>query len=148
MGSKVILGNLLVFPIADSLLYVEPLYIRAENGQLPELKRVLASYGDRTVMGTDIDSTLSALFKGSENPAPVIAKTVPASGIGVPPSPGIRAPQPPVTGAVIAPPALQAAATHYSRAIAALKQGDWTSFGAEMRQLGEELGQPADSARH
>jgi uncharacterized protein len=146
MGSKVILGNLLVFPIADSLLYVEPLYIRAENGQLPELKRVLASYGDRTVMGTDIESTLSALFKGSENPAAVITKTVPPSGMGA--SPGSRPPQLPVTNAVIAPPGLQAAATHYSRAIAALKQGDWTSFGAEMRQLGEELGQPADSTRH
>jgi uncharacterized protein len=149
MGSKVILGNLLVFPIADSLLYVEPLYIRAENGQLPELKRVLASYGDRTVMGTDIESTLSALFKGSENPAAVITKTVPPSGMGAPPpSAGSRPPQLPVTNAVIAPPGLQAAATHYSRAIAALKQGDWTSFGAEMRQLGEELGQPADSTRH
>jgi len=149
MGSKVILGNLLVFPIADSLLYVEPLYIRAENGQLPELKRVLASYGDRTVMGTDIESTLSALLKGSENPAAVITKTVPPSGMGAPPpSPGSRPPQLPVTNAVIASPGLQAAATHYSRAIAALKQGDWTSFGAEMRQLGEELGQPADSTRH
>jgi uncharacterized membrane protein (UPF0182 family) len=149
MGSKVILGNLLVFPIADSLLYVEPLYIRAENGQLPELKRVLASYGDRTVMGTDIESTLSALFKGSENPAAVIAKTVAPSGIGVPPAPGMPVPQTPsVAAAAKTPPGLQAAATHYSRAIAALKQGDWTSFGAEMRQLGEELGQPADSTRH
>ena len=68
MGSKVILGNLLVFPIEDSLLYVEPLYIRAANGQLPELKRVLASYSDRTVMGKDLDSTLAALFKGREGP--------------------------------------------------------------------------------
>ena len=148
MGSKVILGNLLVFPIADSLLYVEPLYIRAENGQLPELKRVLASYGDRTVMGTDIESTLGALFKGSANPAAVIAKTIPPSGMGEPPS-GLKVSQPSVAGPpVSASPGLQAAATHYSRAIAALKQGDWTSFGAEMRQLGEELGQPVDSTRH
>ena len=51
MGSKVILGNLLVIPIEDSLLYVEPLYIRAQDGQLPELQRVLASYSDRAVMG-------------------------------------------------------------------------------------------------
>jgi uncharacterized membrane protein (UPF0182 family) len=148
MGSKVILGNLLVFPIADSLLYVEPLYIRAENGQLPELKRVLASYGDRTVMGTDIESTLGALFKNSENAAAVIAKTIPPSGMGEPPT-GIKAPQLPVAGPpVTASPGLQAAATHYSRAIAALKRGDWTSFGAEMRELGEELGQPADSRRN
>ncbi len=145
MGSKVILGNLLVFPIADSLLYVEPLYIRAENGQLPELKRVLASYSDRTVMGNDIDSTLVALFKGNELPAPVVAKNLPPSGMSAPSALGVPEPQP---VAANAPPGLQTAATHYTRAIAALKNGDWTGFGAEMRQLGEELGQPADSTHH
>src|ERR1700674_3418596 len=131
MGSKVILGNLLVFPIADSLLYVEPLYIRAENGQLPELKRVLASYGDRTVMGTSIDSTLAALFKGGEGPAPIIAKSVPPAGMNTPAEAG--APPPPTSSEAApanAPPGLQAAAAHYNRAIAALKQGDWTAFGA------------------
>ncbi len=141
MGSKVILGNLLVFPIADSLLYVEPLYIRAENGQLPELKRVLASYSDRTVMGTDMDTTLTALFKGNDISAPTIAKVLPPGGMGgAPPAASQQAAGAPV----VSPPGLQAAATHYSRAIAALKQGDWTAFGDEMKQLGEELGQPAD----
>ena len=141
MGSKVILGNLLVFPIADSLLYVEPLYIRAENGQLPELKRVLASYSDRTVMGTDMDTTLTALFKGNDISAPAIAKVLPPGGMGgAPPAPSQQAASAPINS----PPGLQTAATHYSRAIAALKQGDWTAFGDEMKQLGEELGQPAD----
>ena len=65
MGSKVILGNLLVIPIEDSLLYVEPLYIRAENGQLPELQRVIASYSDRVVMGDTLDLTLAALFQNA-----------------------------------------------------------------------------------
>ncbi len=63
MGSKVLLGNLLVIPIQDSLLYVEPLFIRAENGQLPELQRVVASYSDRVVMGDTLDLTLAALFR-------------------------------------------------------------------------------------
>jgi uncharacterized protein len=149
MGSKVILGNLLVIPIADSLLYVEPLYIRAENGQLPELKRVLASYGDRTVMGTSIDSTLAALFKGTESIAPVIAASAPPSGMNPPAATGAPPPlAPSQVASAHTPPELQAAATHYSRAIAALKQGDWTAFGAEMRQLGDELGQPADTGHH
>ncbi len=144
MGSKVILGNLLVIPVEDSLLYVEPLYIRAENGQLPELKRVLASYGDRTVMGTSIDATLAALFKTGESAAPVIAAAVPPSGMN-PPAGAISAPLATSPAAAArTPPELQAAATHYSRAIAALKQGDWTAFGEEMRQLGDELGQPAE----
>jgi uncharacterized membrane protein (UPF0182 family) len=148
MGSKVILGNLLVIPLEDSLLYVEPLYIRAENGQLPELKRVLASYGDRTVMGTSIDSTLAALFKSSESVPAVITASVPSPGV----SPPAGAGAPPLIAAPGGPahtaPELQSAASHYSRAIAALKQGDWTAFGDEMRQLGDELGQPADSGHH
>jgi len=49
-GSQVIRGNLLVIPIERSLLYVEPLYIAAEKGQLPELKRVIVGFGDRIAM--------------------------------------------------------------------------------------------------
>ena len=50
MGSRVIRGHLLVVPIENSILYVSPLYLRAATGQLPELKRVIAAYGDRVVM--------------------------------------------------------------------------------------------------
>ncbi|MGA2410838.1 MAG: UPF0182 family protein, partial [Candidatus Binataceae bacterium] len=139
MGSKVLLGNLLVIPVEDSLLYVEPLYIRAQDGQLPELKRVLASYSDRTVMGDDLDLTLAALFKGAEGvPSPVIA------GAG----------QAPVTIAVSAeasqpgkvPAGEAGAAAHYNNALQALRGGDWNRFGAEMQKLGEELGQPGGPA--
>ncbi len=149
MGSKVILGNLLVIPVEDALLYVEPLYIRAQNGQLPELKRVLASYGDRTVMGTTMESALTALFSGPENnPAPIVASTTAPASMPAPAQPGA----PPAASATVvstnSPPGLQAAAGHYNRAIAALKQGDWTSFGAEMRQLGEELSRPAEATHH
>src|SRR6516225_9540990 len=80
MGSKVILGNLLVIPVADSLLYVEPLYIRAQNGQLPELQRVLASYADRTVMGDNLELTLASLFKGKEGAPTMVATAGPANG--------------------------------------------------------------------
>jgi hypothetical protein len=50
LGSRVIRGNLLVIPIENSILYVSPLYLRAEKGQLPELKRVIPRHlrrGDR-----------------------------------------------------------------------------------------------------
>ena len=43
MGSRVIRGTLLVVPIGNSILYVSPLYLRAQSGQLPELKRVIAA---------------------------------------------------------------------------------------------------------
>jgi uncharacterized protein len=138
MGSKVILGNLLVFPIENALLYVEPLYIRAENGQLPELQRVIAAYSDRIVMGESLSSTLSALFTGPvEAPPPTIANT-----------PSI-APKPAAGGTVNGPAVkgnLASASLHYSRALAALRSGDWAQFGTEMQKLGGDLGHTNDSA--
>jgi uncharacterized membrane protein (UPF0182 family) len=150
MGSKVILGNLLVIPIEDSLLYVEPLYIRAQNGQLPELKRMLASYGDRTVMGDNLELTLAALFKGATTttPAPVVAKIAPGTGLASKPQVAAAAQPPPLARADNAPLPVQDAAGHYNRALEALKQGDWTNFGAEMQKLGEQLSQRSDAMRH
>ncbi len=139
MGSKVVLGNLLVIPIQDSLLYVEPLYIRAENGQLPELQRVIASYSDRVVMGDTLDSTLQALFAAGVAPAaPTIAKVAPQAPL-----------QPPLAAsAVRSAPDIKAAASHYARALDALKSGDWTAFGDEMNRLGRELGQVPAGTNH
>jgi uncharacterized membrane protein (UPF0182 family) len=132
MGSKVILGNLLVIPVEDSLLYVEPLYIRAQNGQLPELKRVLAAYSERTVMGDDLKLTLAALFTGEQGiPPPVVAKTGPASQLAAAQA---------AEAAGKMPAALASASGHYTRALQALRAGDWTQFGAEMQQLGTALG--------
>jgi uncharacterized protein len=145
MGSKVILGNLLVIPVEDSLLYVEPLYIRAQNGQLPELTRVLASYGDRTVMGENLELTLAALFKGQEGiPPPTVAKTGQVSR----PESQLAAAQAAETAANHggrSAAGLTAASDHYSRALQALRAGDWTQFGAEMQKLGTALGAPASS---
>lgn len=61
-GSQVIRGNLLVIPIERSLLYVQPLYIAAEKGQLPELKRVIVGFGDRIAMEETLDAALARVF--------------------------------------------------------------------------------------
>jgi len=61
-GSKVIRGNLLVIPLEQSLLYVEPLYLEAEDTGLPELRRVILSYGDNIVWGADLEDALAQLF--------------------------------------------------------------------------------------
>ena len=141
MGSKVILGNLIVIPVEDSLLYVEPLYIRAENGQLPELQRVIAAYGDQVVMGETLPTTLASLFTGAhEGVAPPVIAQVSAPA--------------PVTNIGATPPAVQnatsasAAANHYNRAIKALGTGNWTEFGNEMQQLGQDLGQNSGGMTH
>ena len=78
-GSEVIRGNLLVLPIENSLLYVEPLYLRAENGQIPELKRVVLSSDDRIVMRETLAQALEDLFEGGDPlPAPATTTTVAA----------------------------------------------------------------------
>jgi uncharacterized membrane protein (UPF0182 family) len=137
MGSKVLLGNLLVIPIEDSLLYVEPLYIRAQNGQIPELQRVLASYSDNTVMADTLSATLAALFKTAA-PPPVTVKTAATAPIST--GPALTAT--PMAGVSLT------AAEHYNRALDALKAGDWTRFGNEMQLLGNELSHPPKAAAH
>ncbi len=133
MGSKVLLGNLLVIPIQDSLLYVEPLFIRAENGQLPELQRVIASYSDRVVMGDTLDLTMAALFTNQQPPAPTIAKAISSEPSQQPPAQNGSKPD------------TQSAADHYNRAMAAIRTGNWPEFGTEMKKLGDSLAPPADS---
>ncbi|MGD1914296.1 MAG: UPF0182 family protein [Rivularia sp. (in: cyanobacteria)] len=61
-GSRVILGNLLVIPIEQSLLYVEPLYIEAEENSLPTLVRVIVAYDNQIVMKNTLEDALQAIF--------------------------------------------------------------------------------------
>src|ERR671931_2957002 len=64
-GSRVIRGDLLVIPIEESLLYVQPLYLQAEGGRIPELKRVVVAYENQVVMGETLDAALAGLFGGA-----------------------------------------------------------------------------------
>jgi uncharacterized membrane protein (UPF0182 family) len=61
-GSSVIRGNLLVIPIKDSLIYVEPIYLRAEQSELPELKRVIVGYQDKISLGLTLEEALYRAF--------------------------------------------------------------------------------------
>ena len=61
-GSEVIQGTLLVIPIEESLLYVRPLYLRAQQGRIPELTRVIVAYQNSIVMDRSLDAALARLF--------------------------------------------------------------------------------------
>ena len=71
-GSECIRGNLLVIPIGESLLYAEPVYIRAEGVRFPELKRVILATGDKVVMEDSLSEALASLtgFSQAAEPAP------------------------------------------------------------------------------
>ena len=77
-GSSVIRGNLLVIPVKDSLIYVEPVYLRAEQSELPELKRVIVGYQDNIEMGLPLDEALVKLFGGV---IPVVTKEGEEAGL-------------------------------------------------------------------
>ena len=123
LGSRVIRGNMLVIPIENSILYVSPLYLRAEQGQLPELKRVIAAYGDQVVMKETLGAALSALFsEGGAGTATTSAATGASSGSAT--TEGARK-----------------ALDRYNQAIERLKSGDWAGFGTELDTLRELLQQ-------
>ncbi len=79
-GSEVIQGNLLVVPLGEALLYVEPVYLKARNGGLPTLTRVVVSDGTRVAMETSLDKAIEALLDPRRSLAAVTnpAATTPA----------------------------------------------------------------------
>jgi len=138
-GSTVIRGTLLVVPVLNSVLYVEPLYLAAEaGGGLPQLKRVIVSYSDHVVMEETLDSALSKIFSGvvntTETPPPPAGTVAPetAKGPGAAPA-DIQA-------------LIREANQHYQRALELERQGDWAGYGAEVKKLGEVLNRLASAA--
>ena len=71
-GSRAIQGNLLIIPIEQSLLYVEPLYIEAEENSLPALARVIVIYENQIVMAETLDKGIEAIFQGKSNSKAVV----------------------------------------------------------------------------
>ncbi len=78
-GSKANQGNLLVIPIEQSLLYVEPLYLEAEQNKLPILARVIVAYRNRIAMAETLEESLQAIFNQSENSSPAIIRELDGS---------------------------------------------------------------------
>jgi len=88
-GSHVIRGNLLVIPCGHALIYAEPIYLKAQNSPMPELRLVVLALQDRLAYGSTFDAALSSLF-GSEAPslsAPESPQQTPASGAPAAPQP-------------------------------------------------------------
>jgi len=134
-GSQVSYGNLLVIPVNDSLIYVEPLYLKAASGQIPELKRVLVSYGGRVSMQNDLSGALQEIFA---TPFTGLPETPPSDGTGTDTDTGTSSGT--ATGVTqtvkqLADTAMQ----HYNNAVNAQRTGDWATYGSEIRLMEETL---------
>ena len=131
-GSEVLRGELLVLPIEGALIYVQPLYLRAQGGRIPELKRVIAAHEGRVAMAATLDTALAALF--ADGPRSFDTTTV-VTGLTSSAD---------TTGATVPADVAQLvrrARDHFDRARAAQRGDDWATYGAEMRRLGEVLRQ-------
>lgn len=124
-GSAVIRGNLLVIPIKDSLLYVEPLYLQAEQSRMPELRRVIVAHGDMVVMEPTLDLALERIF---------------GEGIGGEQVPSPEDVQPPAEGIPTSNRELINEANRlFNEAQDRLKNGDWAGYGNSMKELEDVL---------
>ncbi|MBK6308045.1 MAG: UPF0182 family protein [Gemmatimonadetes bacterium] len=135
-GSEVIRGDLLVIPIDHALLYVQPLYLQAEGGRIPELKRVLVAYENQVVMRETLELALQALFAGGGD-AP-ITQAVPVTG-AVAQRPAAGADTVAGTASAELQSLVVEARRRYQAAIEAQREGDWSRYGEEIRRLGELL---------
>ena len=130
-GSKAILGNLLVLPIKNSIVYIQPLYLQAEQTAIPELTRVIVVYADKVEMEDTLQAALLKVFGQTSG-------TVQTPG-------GVSAPTGTTTGGQPLSADAATAQQLYLDAIAAQRKGDWTTYGSKLQELGAILQRLAGS---
>jgi len=125
-GSQVIQGPLLVTPIEESLLYVRPLYLKAEAGKIPELKRVVVAYENKIAMEETLEAGLAKIFGKERIEAPKANNAA---------KPAIPGEQQNKNYSEI----FKKASRVYEDAMVAQKNGDWARYGEAIKLLGEML---------
>ncbi|MGB6607801.1 MAG: UPF0182 family protein, partial [Atribacterota bacterium] len=116
-GSTVIRGNLLVIPIEESIIYVEPLYLRAETGEIPELKRVIVSDGSDVMIGNNLEDALEKLFLRSFGDREIVVAGEEKTLKDL----------------------IQEAAGYFENAQKFASEGNWSMYGEELQKLEQTL---------
>jgi uncharacterized membrane protein (UPF0182 family) len=120
-GSRVVRGHLLMIPIGNTFIFAEPIYLRAESNQLPELKRVVVASGNNIAMEATLEQALATLTRQAlpSGPAPPLA-------------PGAT---------TLESDLLRQAKESYDRAQERFRAGDFAGYGQEIARLGDLLSQ-------
>jgi uncharacterized protein len=121
-GSQVIHGPLLAIPIETSLLYVQPLYLAAEQQSLPELKRVIVAYGNQIAMEETLDRALGRVFSTAPLPPPPLLAAPPSGRVAS----SIRE-------------LANKAVEQLEKAQELLRQGNFAGYQEQQKQLAETL---------
>lgn len=120
-GSEVIFGDTIIVPINNSLLYIEPMYLRASGkSSIPEVKRIIVSYSDKMILADSVDSALEQLFSYKN-----IGNSQTANSAGN------------ASSTVANPEKVQQAKSLYEKALESQKNGDWSKYGDYIKQLGD-----------
>jgi len=130
-GSHVLRGQILVLPVGNTFLYVDPIYIQASEGSMPQLKKIVLAVGNRLVYADSYEQALAQL--GSEG-APAAAQT---SSTTSPPSATTAIPAPAPGG----DPRLQRVRDHLRRYRELVSQGRWSDAGKELEAIENEVKQ-------
>ena len=121
-GSSALLGNVLMIPVADSLLYIQPLYVQSSRNAFPELQQVIAVYGKQVAIDSTLQQALGDVFN-----APV-STTPGGTGSTGAISPQVRS-------------LLNDAQTQYQRSLADLKAGNLGAYQTDTNNLASDLEQ-------
>jgi len=145
-GSKVIRGNLIVIPVQDSLMYLQPVYLQSTSSAFPELQKVILASSTKVVWANTLGEALDALLRAQPGPGPGPTPSptpTPGPGPSASPGPGVSpgpGPTPPsgdIQGLI------GYANAHFELAQQALRNGDFATYGEEMRLVQDALRQLA-----
>jgi uncharacterized membrane protein (UPF0182 family) len=140
-GSTVIRGNLIVVPVGDSLIYLQPVYLQATSAKFPAFQKIIVASPTTIVWGDTLSEALNSLLRdqdGGPGPSPSPTPSPGPSGSpGPSPTPGAE-PTPP-SGDVAA--LIEFANFHFELAQQALRDGDFARYGAEIELVEQALQQ-------
>ncbi len=137
-GSSVVRGNLIVVPVGDTLIYLQPVYLQSTSSKFPEFQRIVVASPTAVVWGTTLSEALDLLLE-TQSPGPT-----PTPGPGATPGPTTN----PTPGPTIGPDLptdvaglVEYANAHFEAAQAALRAGDFAAYGREIELVRQALSQ-------
>lgn len=153
-GSEVIRGNLIVLPLGESLIYLQPVYLQSTGSAFPEFRRIVVASPRQVVWSETLGESLRLLLAAEDGAAPGPSPTAGASPTSEPsatpaPTPGVDLPAD-IAGLI------EYANAHFELAQDALRDGDFARYGTEialveaaleqLQVLAPELGSPVPEA--
>jgi uncharacterized membrane protein (UPF0182 family) len=130
-GSHVLRGQTLVLPVGDTFLYVDPIYIQANEASMPQLKKVVLAVGDRLIYTDTYEQALTQLSEGAQ-------QLIQQATVATPAAPAASGPSAPAS-----PPAadarLQRVRDHLRRYRELSAQGRWAEAGKELEAIEAEV---------